>query len=113
MKVQSYLATGILAGALIFGSAAMAQQNNQGNQGNTESPGTTSGPAAGGNVVPGGAAQRSHTKGHSRRHHGGSAQSLGLSSGAVAHGAPGVAGKPGAEAEPGTTSPPGSQNPHQ
>ncbi len=60
--------------------------------------GTTSGPAAGGNVAPGGTAQKDGAT--SPKDQSGQAAGTQMQPGAVSAGAPGVAAKPGSESGP-------------
>jgi hypothetical protein len=95
--VYSVLGAGVIAAVVLAaGPSARAAE--------PTATGTTSGPAAGSNVVPGGAAAKNQS---------GDAHSAGMSSGAASAGAPGVAGKPGAESDPGRTPPPGARKPQQ
>ncbi len=90
MQSKAILTGAALASALLIGSAALAQQTGG-------SPGSTTGPAAGGNVQPSTAVQKDTASG-------GSGNSSTAAPGA-AGGAPGVAGKPGNKSGPSERAP--------
>ena len=95
MKMATGAAAG-LAAALLLGVPAMAQNT-------SGSAGSTSGPAAGGNVAPSTAVQKENPAGQMGA---GQHQGAGQASGAMGAGAPGMAAKPGSEAGPAPTKKP-------
>lgn len=93
-KLHLTLAGGAVAVLLALAPAAMAAGEQGGTQGNNTSgtPGVTSGPAAGSDVLPSTAVQKGQNANSGLKSQ--------ATAGAVAAGAPGVAGKPSTEAGP-------------